>query len=59
MRVRYGAIRVAGGVVQLLVYEVFHGQVLTSMLAPRDWRHGPSRANGWNWQVDCLIWARF
>jgi len=58
--VRHGAVGVAGDiagdVLQLLVYKVFHGQVLASMLAPGNWRHGPSRINGWNWQVGFLIW---
>ena len=52
-----GVTGVAGDVLQLLVYKVFHGQVLASMLAPRDWRHGLSRVNGWNWQVGFLIWT--
>ena len=55
MGVRHGAIRVAGYILQLLVYKVFYGQVLASVLTPRDQRRGPLRLNGWEWQVGFLI----
>jgi len=54
-----GVTGVTGGVLQLLVYKVFHGQVVASMLTPGDWGHRPTRMDGWNWQVGFLIWMRF
>ena len=57
MGIGHGAVSLgaAGDVLQLLIYKVFHGRVLASMLAPGDGRCRRAWLNGWKWQVGSLI----
>ena len=57
MGIGHGAVSLwtAGGVLQLLVYKVFHGRVLTSVLALGDRRRRQTWFNVWEWQVGFLI----